>query len=202
MGSQQQRERKAGEAEGRVVRFPEPEQSGPAAEEEADGTKDISRSDLPPHAATPVAKGLAEIQAVDRSFDGQEFVSGARMAFEMILGAYAKGDLKALRPLLSNEVYEEFAGAVREREQSGEVLETTLVSVKDAEITEAELQGKTAFVSVKFVSEQINIVRNAEGKVIDGAEKRVDTITDLWTFARNTRSRDPNWTLVATDTPD
>ena len=70
----------------------------------------------------------------------------------------------------------------------------------EAEIIEAELQGKTAFVTLKFVSEQINVTRDAEGEVVDGDPSGVASVTDIWTFARNTRSRDPNWTLVATGT--
>ena len=182
------------EGEDTVVRFPERETAN------AD-TAGIRRADLPGD-VTPLDKGLAAIRAADSAFNPQEFVGGARMAFEMILMAYAKGDQKSLRPLLANEVFDEFAGAIKEREQAGEELETTLVGIKQAEIAEAELQGKTAFVTVKFVSEQINVTRDKEGKVLDGADKRTETITDLWTSARNTRSRDPNWTLVATDTPE
>ena len=82
--------------------------------------------------------------------------------------------------------------------ESGEALETTMIGVNEAEIIEAELQGRTAFVTVKFVSEQINVTRDAKGEVVDGDPNQVASITDIWTFARNTRSRDPNWTLVAT----
>jgi len=197
--AQQRREQAERETvEERVLRFPDRSGQNEAAEERM---ADIGRDDLPAH-GTPLGKGLADIQAVDPNFNEEEFVSGARMAFEMILASYAKGDLKALRPLLANEVYEEFAGAIKSREDSGEVLETTLVGITEAEIVEAELQGKTAFVAVRFESEQINILRDAKGAVIEGGEARVDTITDLWTFARNTRSRDPNWTLVATGAPE
>lgn len=177
-----------------VVRFPDREGAN------AD-TAGIRRADLPGD-VTPLDKGLAAIRQADSAFNPQDFLVGARYAFEMILMAYAKSDLKTLRPLLANEVFEEFAGAIREREQAGEQLETTLVGIKQAEIVEAELQGKTAFVTIRFVSEQINVTRDAQGQAIDGADTRVETITDLWTFARNTRSRDPNWTLVATDTPE
>lgn len=186
-----------GDAEEGVVRFPDRRKTPQEAEE----TVNLGKADLPPD-ATPLDQGLAAIREADRSFEPQGFVAGAKVAFEMVLQAYAKGDLKTLRPLLANEVFEEFAGAIREREQAGETLETTLVGVTSAEIAEAELQGKTAFVTVRFVSEQINVSRDVGGKVIDGIENRVETITDLWTFARNTRSRDPNWTLVATDTPE
>lgn len=193
----EQAEREQGDE--RVVRFPDRGEAEPEPEEER--LPDIGRDDVPSH-SIPVGKGLADIKAVDSSFDEAEFASGARLAFEMILNSYAGGDLKALRPLLANEVFEEFAGAIRGREEAGEVLETTLVGVTDAEIVEAELQGKTAFVTVRFQSEQINILRGSDGEVIEGGDKRVDRITDLWTFARNTRSRDPNWTLVATDSPE
>ncbi len=196
--AQQRREQAENEqGDERVVRFPD--RGEPEVEDEH--LPDIGRDDVPSH-SIPVGKGLADIKAVDPSFSETEFASGARLAFEMILNSYASGDLKALRPLLANEVFEEFAGAIRGREEAGEVLETTLVGVTEAEVVEAELQGKTAFVTVRFQSEQINILRDSDGEVIEGGDKRVDRITDLWTFARNTRSRDPNWTLVATDSPD
>lgn len=190
---QQQNDQPAPENDDGVVRFP--------GADEPDATATLGKADLPKD-ATPLAKGIMAIREADRAFNPRDFVGGARAAFEMILQAYAKGDLKSLRPLLANEVFEEFAGAIKAREQAGESLETTLVGITGAEIAEAELQGKTAFVTVKFVSEQINVTRDAEGQAIDGADARVETITDLWTFARNTRSRDPNWTLVATDTPE
>lgn len=192
----EQAEREAGED--RVLPFPERKEEAQADDERL---PDIGRDDVPSH-SVPVGKGVADIKVADPSFDEKEFASGARMAFEMILTSYASGDLKTLRPLLANEVFEEFAGAIREREEAGEVLETTLVGVTEAEIVEAELQGKTAFVTLRFQSEQINVLRDANGKAIDGGDSDVDHIIDLWTFARNTGSRDPNWTLVATDTPE
>ncbi len=199
--AQQRRERAEREAgEERVLRFPERKEEAKAQAED-ERLPDIGRDDVPSH-TVPVGKGLADIKAADPSFDEKEFASGARMAFEMILNAYAGGDLKTLRPLLANEVFEEFAGAIRTREEAGEVLETTLVGVTEAEIVEAELQGKTAFVTMRFRSEQINLLRDAKGQLLEGGEQNVEEITDLWTFARNTRSRDPNWTLVATDTPE
>ena len=94
-----------------------------------------------------------------------------------------------------------FAGAINEREDANETLETTMVGISHAEIIEAELQQKTAFVTVKFISEQVNVTRDADGEVVDGDPNHVAKITDIWTFARNTRSRDPNWTLVATRSP-
>ena len=166
--------------------FAEPEMD-PEAEEVAD---------------TPLAAALTQIKLADRAFDKDQFVGGARAAFEMIIGAFAAGDAKALRPLLANDVYDDFSGAIKQREDAKEVLETTLIGITKAEIIEAELRDKTAFVTVKFVSEQVNVTRDAEGRIVDGDPNHVAKVTDLWTFARNTRSRDPNWALVATSSPN
>jgi predicted lipid-binding transport protein (Tim44 family) len=146
--------------------------------------------------------GLAQIRVADPSFDPQGFLGGARAAFEMIVGAFAAGDAAALKPLLSDEVFENFNGAIKARAKAKETLETTLVGISSAEIVEAELQGRTALVTVKFVSEQINVTKDAEGRIVDGDPATVAAITDIWTFARNTRARDPNWTLVATRSPN
>jgi predicted lipid-binding transport protein (Tim44 family) len=149
---------------------------------------------------TPLERGLTQIKLDDGSFESESFVGGTKVAFEMVVEAFAKGDTKNLRPLLSNDVYEDFSGAIKSRADNNETLENSLVGISEAEIIEAELQDKTAFITVKFVSEQINVTRNAEGEVVDGDPGEVTTATDVWTFARNTRSRDPNWTVVATGT--
>ena len=117
----------------------------------------------------------------------------------MIITAFSAGDTKALRPLLARDVFEDFSGAIKEREANNETLETTFVGICKAEITEAELRERTAYVTVTFTSEQINVLKDSEGRILDGDPNSVTTITDVWTFARNTKSRDPNWTLVATD---
>jgi predicted lipid-binding transport protein (Tim44 family) len=146
--------------------------------------------------------GLTQIQLADREFDPASFEEGARVAFEMILMNFAEGNAKELRPLLANEVFKDFDGAIRERAKRNETLETTLVGITGADIIEAEMQVKTAFITVKFVSEQVNVTKDSEGRIVDGDPNEVVTVTDIWTFARNTRSRDPNWTLVATRTPN
>ena len=153
-------------------------------------------------AETPLAAGLMQIGRVDKAFDEEQFLSGAGTAFEWIINAFAQGETKTLRPLLSNDVYDDFAGAIEEREGAGQTLETTMVGITEAAIIEAELQGRTAFVTIKFVSEQVNVVRDSDGEVVEGDPSHVTKITDIWTFARNTRSRDPDWTLVATRSPN
>lgn len=147
-------------------------------------------------------KGLSEIMESDPGFQPEEFLSGSRMAFELILGAYAQGDSETLKPLLSSEVYANFTQVIREREQTGETLEDTLVGIKSAEIVEAYVEDKTVNINVKFVSEQINATRDENGDVIDGDPNAVVNVVDFWTFSRNVITRDPNWTLVATSSLD
>jgi len=173
-------------SEDKVIALPE---RGAPGEQQAAGTAGDG---------SPLEQGLTQIKLADRNFEPDSFVNGAKVAFEMIVTAFAAGDTKTLRPLLSNDVFGDFSGAIKARLDNQETLESTLVGITEAEIIEAELQGKTAFVTIKFVSEQINVTRNADGEVVDGDPSGVATVTDIWTFARNTRSRDPNWTLVAT----
>jgi predicted lipid-binding transport protein (Tim44 family) len=155
----------------------------------------------PAPAATPLATSLAEIKLADPNFHEDSFLSGARVAFEMIIEAFARGDLATLRPLLADDVYEKFAGAIKAREATGEVLETTLSGLRILDIVEARMDGRVAIVTVKFVSDQINILRDRTGAVLDGDPAKPVEVVDLWTFSRNTRGRDPNWTLIATRTP-
>ncbi len=146
----------------------------------------------------PLIAGIARIRLADASFDVDEFTSGARSAFEMVVHAFATGDSGTLRSLLSEEVAENFQNAIKTRLEAGETLETTVISIKSANAIEAEIDGRRAAVTIKFVSEQVNVTRDTEGRVIEGDPNQVTDITDIWTFARNTRSRDPNWKLVET----
>jgi len=186
-----------GDAAGRDKVVPLPDRTrGPAVEPTP------APAEAPGGSAADRIPGIAQIRAADPSFDTNAFLAGARAAFEMIVADYAAGDAATLRPLLSDEVFERFNAAIQARNQAKETLETTLVGILSADIVEAELQGKTAFVTVKFVSEQVNVTRDAEGKVIEGDPHTVTKVTDIWTFSRNIRSRDPNWTLVATRSPN
>ncbi|HEB79958.1 MAG TPA: Tim44/TimA family putative adaptor protein [Rhodospirillales bacterium] len=152
--------------------------------------------------ANPLLQGFSDIKKIDSHFDPDEVVSGSQIAFEMILGAYSEGDTKTLKPLLNPEVFSNFAQSIKDREQAGETLEETLVGIKKAEAVEAYMEGSIANITVKFVSDQINAVRDESGEVIDGNPDYIAEITDFWTFARDTKSRDPNWLLVATRSLD
>jgi predicted lipid-binding transport protein (Tim44 family) len=127
------------------------------------------------------------------------FSGGARAAFTAIVEAFAKGDTASLRPLLDGPTYTSFETAIRGRAERNEKAETTLIGFEASDISAAELQGTQAAVTVRFVSEQINVLRNAEGQIIDGNPNEVQKVIDLWTFRRDTRSSDPNWLLTKTE---
>ncbi len=148
-----------------------------------------------------LAKGLEQIAAADRDFTPAVFIAGAKVAYEMVVTAFAQGDKPALKNLLSREVYDGFAGAIDNREKAGEKHESRFVGIDKAELVAADLNGRKALVTVKFVSELISSTTNRAGEVIDGDPKQIREITDVWTFERDVGSRDPNWKLVATESP-
>lgn len=147
---------------------------------------------------SPVYQPLLQIMTADPGFDPAEFIGGARAAYEMIVLAFANGDRRSLKDLLSKDVFEGFDAAIRERELRNEKVETQFVSIDKAEIVEAELRVKNAQVTVKFLSKIITATRDAAGTVIDGSAEKVVDVTDIWTFARDITARDPNWRLIAT----
>jgi predicted lipid-binding transport protein (Tim44 family) len=146
-----------------------------------------------------LAAGLDAVAGADSGFDPQHFLTGARAAYEMIVSAYAEGDRRALKNLLAREVYDGFESAIGEREKRGETVENRFVSIDEAEITSAELRGRTAQVTVRFHSKLVSVTRDKNGNVVDGNADKVTDVTDVWTFARDASSRDPNWKLVATE---
>jgi predicted lipid-binding transport protein (Tim44 family) len=166
----------------------------PAAEAEpVDRWKGIAEQ------GSPTALGLDSLIAQDPSFDARHFITGARAAYEMIVTAYAQGDRRSLKNLLSKEVYDGFEQAIKDREGRGEKAETRFVSIDKADLTAAEVKGRTAQVTVRFVSQLVSVTRDRDGNVIDGSPDKVTDVTDVWTFARDLSSRDPNWKLVATE---
>jgi predicted lipid-binding transport protein (Tim44 family) len=147
---------------------------------------------------TPLAAGLDAIVAHDSSFDPRHFISGARSAYEMIVLAFANGDRRALKDLLSSEVYDSFEAVIKDREKHEQKTETRFVSIDKAELVSAEARDRSAQLTVRFVSQMISVSRDKTGAIVDGNPDKVADITDVWTFARDTSSRDPNWKLVGT----
>jgi predicted lipid-binding transport protein (Tim44 family) len=177
-----------------VVRLPGASADRPAsAAPAADRWKGIAEP------GSRIAAGLDEVARLEPQFDAGVFLGGAKAAYEMIVTAFAQGDRKILKDLLSKDVYEGFERAIVERERRGEKVETTFVSIDKAEITGVEVRGNVAQVMVRFLSKLITATRDATGMVVDGSPDTVVDVTDVWTFARTLASRDPNWLLVATE---
>jgi predicted lipid-binding transport protein (Tim44 family) len=148
---------------------------------------------------TSAASGLEAIAKADPEFDARHFLSGAKTAYEMIVTAFAEGDRRTLKNLLARDVFDGFASAIVDRENRGETMESRFVAIEKAEIIGAELKGKSAQITIRFVSQLISATRNRNGEVVDGSPDRVTDVTDIWTFAREIGSRDPNWKLIATE---
>jgi predicted lipid-binding transport protein (Tim44 family) len=151
---------------------------------------------------TDLNKGLRSIKEADASFDPKSFVDGAKMAYEMIVMAYADGDRKTLKNLLSRDVYDGFVAAIADREKRNEKIQSSFVGIDKADIVSAEMKNGEAHITLRIVSELISATRDNAGAVIDGDPETVAEVKDVWTFARDTRSKDPNWKLVATEEED
>ena len=147
-----------------------------------------------------IIPSLQSISDADSLFDPQTFIEGAKGAYEMIVMSFAAGNRNALRDLLAKDVYDSFASAISDRESRGETVDTTFVSIDRTSLEEAQLRGSTAQITVRFQSKLITSTRDRAGVIIDGNSDKVVDMVDIWTFARDTASRDPNWLLVATET--
>jgi predicted lipid-binding transport protein (Tim44 family) len=159
----------------------------------ADRWKGIAEPD------SDLAHGLDAIAKEDTNFSPQQFLGGAKGAYEMIVLAFAQGDRRTLKDLLSSEVYDSFEGAIRDREQRGETVERKFVGIDKSELVGAEMVGRAASLTVRFVSQIISVTRDKAGAVVDGSPEAITDVTDVWTFSRDLSSRDPNWKLVGTE---
>lgn len=177
-----------------VIRLP-----GAAAEPVAPAVPDVERWKGIAPADSPVIAGIEAVIAQEPSFDPHVFIAGAKSAYETIVTAFARGDRKTLKGLLAKEVYDGFEMAISEREKRNEKAETSFVSIDKAQMSAVDVKGKTAQVTISFVSQLINVVRDAQGAVVDGSAETVSEVNDIWTFSRQLGSRDPNWLLVATE---
>jgi len=151
---------------------------------------DLAARRVPPAAANRPQDPMAQIAAADPAFNPQQFLAGAQWAFETIVKAFAAGDKEALRPLLSDQVHADFTNAIDQRGGGRDEHGTDFVRIVSATFDEARLDGRMAEISVRFVSEQ----RTGTGEEV--------RLSDLWRFARDVSSKDPNWRLVATGTAD
>ena len=198
--ARQEREREAA-ANQKVVAMPRREREEPVQPAPAD---QAAVAELEAKAKTfstdpKVEQGLLAIMRADRSFDPAGFMHGAKQAYEMIVTAFAEGNRRMLKDLLSKEVMEGFGNAITERERRSEVIDQSFVGINKADIVNAELRNGQSVVTVKFDSQLISATRNKAGEVIAGDPQKITDVTDYWTFARDIASKDPNWKLIATD---
>lgn len=143
-------------------------------------------------------QALTEIALADPQFDAIDFADGARQAYEMIIIAFAQGDRDALQAMVGEDVFANFDAAITARQAAGQSMETRLAGIRDARITQASLRGKMAEVTIKFDADLVSHVNNAAGELVQGHPTLPQQVSELWTFARDTASKDPNWTLIAT----
>lgn len=179
-------------------RRPAPEAESPA--ESGDNVVHLPRPEDEAAAPAPHAR-LGPVLAADPGFDTPWFLEGAKAAYEMIVVAFANGDKATLKDLLSPEVMADFAQVIDARARKGEVQQTTFVGLKALDIVDSHMNGRVAEITVKFESELISVTRNGEGAVVAGDPSTINAVTDIWTFARDLRSRDPKWTLIGTGAP-
>ncbi len=195
---------------GRRTGFERPRREGPGAYDPvrnapADAASDLPPAQLPadgtrrlvPDPRSPAGSAIERIRGVDPSFEPVGFLHGAEGAFRMIVDAFAKGDRQTLRMLLSDDTYAGFEGEIARREQAGESQRSEVRAMQEAKLEAADLRGSVADVTVRFVSDQVNLTTAKDGSVVAGAEA-VTELVDIWTFQRDLRSEDPTWKLVAT----
>jgi predicted lipid-binding transport protein (Tim44 family) len=150
------------------------------------------------HGDEKVAAGLKAIADADGSFSPKSFMEGAKSAYEMIVTAFAAGDRQTLKNLLEKDVYDGFERVIKDREAAGQKVDFTFVGLPKIEISDAELDKRAANVTIRFHAEVVSATRDKDGNLLEGNADQVTNIADEWTFARNPKSRDPNWKLVAT----
>lgn len=151
---------------------------------------------------TELADGLRQVVDADPSFGPKSFLEGAKQAYEMIVTAFASGDRTTLKNLLEKDVFDGFQRVIAEREAAGQKVDFTFVGLPKVEISEAEYDKKNILLTVRFHAEVVSATRDKDGTLIEGNADQVQTIADEWTFARNPKSRDPNWKVVSTSQLD
>lgn len=145
-----------------------------------------------------LAETFVAMRGIDRDFMPDEFLSGARTAFEMVITAFRKADRDTLKMLLSSDIYKSFDLSLTDAAAANRLADTTLVAITKAEITGAKLVGNLATLTVDFVSTQIHLIRDANGAILEGNPSHEETVEDQWVFTRTLTSSDPSWTIVET----
>ena len=147
------------------------------------------------HNDPKINSDLREIYNQDENFDSKEFLDGSKKAFEFIIKNYSEEKLEPLKKLLSSSIYKDFKSQIDARVKKSQNLDITIIGIKSAEIVNASLKSKIALICVKFSSEQVQVVKDLEGKIVEGDNNQILSIDEKWSFSKNLKSKDPNWTL-------
>ena len=154
--------------------------------------------EAPAPSAAPQPEWADPVREVKPDFDAASFLEGAKAAYEMIVEAFASDRLPEVKPYVDPGVYRAFDTALKSRREAGQTSELNFVGIDRADVVEATVDNGTIRIVVDFRSDQVRVLRNAAGEVVEGDPNRIDLVRDRWTFARSAKSRDPNWMLVAT----
>lgn len=173
----------------------EPVRSKSAREKKAEAEFADEARETPP---TPVSTNARVLRDADPSFDENAFLQGARSAYEMIVEAFASGDLRSIRPYLDESVYDAFKQAVTAREAAGHTTDLKFVGIDHSAIVDSSVDADAMTATTEFTSNQVRVTRDKDGEIVEGDPNRIDLVKDRWTFSRKRSSSDPNWVLVAT----
>ncbi|RIV86135.1 Tim44 domain-containing protein [Aurantiacibacter xanthus] len=180
-------------------RFERPEDAAPPQAQAVPQAEAPRVENLTGGFAPAIERGLRDIAAADRTFQLLPFLEGARGAYRMVLEAFWRGDREELRQLCDDDVYASFDAAIAEREAAGHVLDNRLIRIEDSTIHSAMLDGRTARISVRFVSDIASLTRDKDGTMIAGSLDDAVESRDVWTFTRNVNATGPDWLLDETD---
>ena len=158
----------------------------------------ISEPEIDEAPAAPLSPEAASLARADTSFDEGEFLSGAKVAYEMVVEAFSSGDLKSVKDFLSAPVFDAFSSAVDQRSRAGHRADLKFVGIENARIIDSRVDNAALIATVEFTSNQVRVTRDADGNVIEGDPNRIDLVCDRWQFSRKRSSNDPNWALIAT----
>ena len=165
---------------------------------ELEKVQEVKAEEENPDMSDALKEGIAAIRKHDAAFRLSEFSEGAKMAFEMVLESFAKADYDTLKQLLSKDLYLEFSAELKKRKNAEQYTETTLVSILEATVNDVKVKDRHATVVVNFLSEQIQTERDKSGEAVKESTSAIEQVEDTWTFTRDLRSPNPNWTIIDT----
>ena len=170
-------------------------ESPPDQISDTDNAKSKIPKDVFFHQDPTVNSNLRKIHNLDSSFESKNFLDGSKKAFEYIIKNYSEENLDSIKSLLSKNIFDDFKSQIEKRVQNSQDLDITIIGIKDAEIVSANLRSNNANICVKFTSEQVHVLKDMKGDIIEGDGNQILTINENWTFSKNMKNKNPNWAL-------